>query len=167
MNLEQAIRTAIAYEKEVRDIYDEGGRTVNDEYGRNFFRAMADDEQRHVDYLEHKLEQWRKNGRITVDELDSAVPSRSVIRRAVNKIGVQMNKDARGMKEQQLSKALQVEIETSRFYRQMVAELSAEGRDLFAHFLEIEENHIEAVQFELDFISNTGYWFNIKEFDME
>jgi rubrerythrin len=67
----------------------------------------------------------------------------------------------------QLGKALQVEIETTAFYRKMVAQLPDEGRKLFARFLEIEENHIEAVQFEMDFTGNTGYWFNMKEFDME
>ena len=39
--------------------------------------------------------------------------------------------------------------------------------DAFARFLEIEENHIAAVQAELDYITNTGYWFDFKEFDME
>jgi len=45
--------------------------------------------------------------------------------------------------------------------------LAAEGRALFARFLEIENNHIKAVQFELDYMSKTGYWFDFKEFDME
>ena len=34
-------------------------------------------------------------------------------------------------------------------------------------FLEIENNHIRMVQFELDYVSKTGYWFDFKEFDME
>jgi hypothetical protein len=49
----------------------------------------------------------------------------------------------------------------------MVNELPAEGQALFERFLEIENNHIKAVQFELDYLSKTGYWFDIKEFDME
>jgi rubrerythrin len=60
-----------------------------------------------------------------------------------------------------------MEIETSAFYQKMVTELPTEGRELFARFLEIENNHIKAVQFEIDYISNTGYWFDFKEFDME
>ena len=60
-----------------------------------------------------------------------------------------------------------MEIETSDFYQKMVNELPAEGRTLFERFLEIENNHIKAVQFELDYLSKTGYWFDIKEFDME
>jgi len=38
---------------------------------------------------------------------------------------------------------------------------------MFARFLEIEENHIAAVQFELDYLTQSGYWFDFKEYDME
>ena len=53
------------------------------------------------------------------------------------------------------------------FYKQMVAEMQAESRKMFARFLEIEAGHIAIVQAELDYISHTGYWFDFKEFDME
>jgi len=66
-----------------------------------------------------------------------------------------------------LSRALKAEVETSSFYQNMVNEMSDEGQKMFARFLEIEENHIAAVQAELDYITKTGYWFDFKEFDME
>ena len=66
-----------------------------------------------------------------------------------------------------LSKALQVEKETSEFYRRMVDNLPEEGRRMFARFLEIENNHIDAVQFELYHLGSTGRWFGFEEFDME
>ena len=49
----------------------------------------------------------------------------------------------------------------------MVNEMTDEGQKMFSRFLEIEENHIAAVQAELDYITHTGYWFDFKEFDME
>ncbi len=167
MELEEAIKTAIVYEKKIRDIYLEGGRAVEDDHGRSFFQAMSADEQRHVDYLEHKLGQWRKTGKIVPERLETSIPSRETIQKAVQRVRQQMQGEDRGIKQQQLARALKVEMETSDFYRRMVTELSDDGRDLFARFLEIEESHIEAVQFELDYVSSTGYWFNIKEFDME
>ena len=78
-----------------------------------------------------------------------------------------MARDDRKDEKQMLSKALKAEIETSNFYRQMVAELADEGQKMFARFLEIEEGHINAVQAELDYLSHTGYWLDFKEFDME
>jgi rubrerythrin len=167
MELEEAIKTALMYEKKIRDIYLEGGRTVKDDHGRGFFQAMCEDEQHHVDYLEYKLDQWRKTGKIVPEKLQTTIPSRKAIQKALHRVRHEMKGEDRGIKQQQLARALKVETETSEFYRRMVAELSDEGRDLFARFLEIEENHVEAVQFELDYVSGTGYWFNIKEFDME
>ncbi|MCF8038188.1 MAG: hypothetical protein K9K79_02630 [Desulfohalobiaceae bacterium] len=55
-------------------------------------------------------------------------------------------------------------VETSAFYEKMVRELPEEGR-LFANFLKIEEKHLATVQFELDYLANTGYWFNFAEFE--
>jgi len=167
MELEEAIKTAITYEKNIRDIYLEGGRTVKEDHGRGFFQAMSEDEQRHVDYLEYKLDQWRKTGKMVPERLETTIPSGETIQKAVRRVRDQMKGEDRGIKQQQLTRALKVEMETSEFYQRMVAELSDEGRELFARFLEIENNHIEAVQFELDYVSSTGYWFDIKEFDME
>lgn len=167
MEIEKAIKTAIVYEKKIRDIYLEGGKAVKDDHGRSFFQAMSTDEQRHVDYLEYKLTQWSETGKLVPEKLETTIPSREAIRKGVKRVKHQMQGEDRGIKQQQLARALKVEIETSEFYRRMVAELSDEGRELFSRFLEIEESHIEAVQFELDYVSTTGYWFNIKEFDME
>ena len=78
-----------------------------------------------------------------------------------------MAEEDRGDEKQMLSKALTIEVETSGFYKKMVGELSDDGRALFSQFLIIEDGHITAVQAELDYLSNTGYWFDWKEFDME
>lgn len=167
MTLEEAIKTALEYEYKIRDIYLEGVKAVDDVAGKRIFQELADDEQRHVDYLEYKLDEWQKTGKITPEKLESTIPSRSVIRKEAAKVRSQMKRDDRGLKQQMLSKALKMEIETSNFYRQMVDRLTEEGRQLFARFLEIENNHIEAVQFELDHVSRSGHWFGFEEFDME
>ena len=78
-----------------------------------------------------------------------------------------MAREDRTDEKRMLSKALQVEVETSAFYRRMVAEMEGAAREMFARFLEIEDGHIAAVQAELDFISHNGFWFDFQEFDME
>lgn len=167
MTLEEAIKTALVYENKIRDIYRECVETVADPAGEKIFQQLADDEQRHVDYLEHKLEQWRSSGRVTAEKLESTIPPADLIRRQAAKAESHLMGDPRGLKQQMLSKALKAEIETSDFYRKMVEQLPGEGRTLFSRFLEIENNHIEAVQFELDHVGRTGYWFGFEEFDME
>ena len=167
MTLEEAIKTAIEYEIRIRDIYLEATAAVDDEVGKRIFETLGNDEQHHIDYLQHKLEQFQKTGAIEPEKLSSAVPDQESINREADKVKSLAAKDFLGIKSQMLSKALKMEIETSDFYQKMVNELPAEGRALFERFLEIENNHIKAVQFELDYLSKTGYWFDFKEFDME
>jgi rubrerythrin len=120
-----------------------------------------------VDYLASSLDLWQKTGKLKFEKLESTIPSRATIARAVGQLEDQMSGDDRKDEKQMLSKALKVEVETSDFYRKMVDEISGEGRQMFARFLEIEDAHIDAVQAELDYITKTGYWFDFKEFDME
>ena len=62
MNIEEAIKTAIEYEIRIRDVYREASAAVDDDAGKRIFDTLGDDEQRHIDYLEYKLD--RKKGLI-------------------------------------------------------------------------------------------------------
>ena len=167
MSIAQAIKTAIEYEIKIRDVYREAEAAMDDEAGKRIFAALGNDEQHHIDYLRHIQEQMEDTGKIEPARLESAIPSREALEREAAGIKSLVAKDFYGIRKQMLSKALKAEIETSDFYQRMVNELSDEGQALFARFLEIENNHINAVQFELDYMSKTGYWFDFKEFDME
>jgi len=167
MTVEEAIKTAIEYEARIRDIYREAAAVVDDEAGKRIFDTLGQDEQHHIDYLEHKLEEFLKTGAIEPGTLESAIPDQKSINQEADKIKSLAAKDFLGIKQQMLSKALKAEVETSAFYQKMVNELPIDARPLFERFLEIENNHIKAVQFELDYLSKTGYWFDFKEFDME
>ena len=63
--------------------------------------------------------------------------------------------------------SVNIEIATSRFYKELTDTLPAESAAMFARFMQIEDDHIALVQAELDYLSHTGYWFGTKEFDME
>ncbi len=167
MEMEKAIQTAIDYETKIRDIYRDAAQSVHDPEGKRFFKMMGDDEQYHIDYLMERLGFWRKSGKLSAEKLISAVPSKEIIQKETDKIKAHMStKDLSSVKVI-LSRALQAEVNTSNFYEKMVNEMTDEGQKMFSRFLEIEENHIAAVQAELDYITNTGYWFDFKEFDME
>ncbi|MGD2097873.1 MAG: ferritin family protein [Desulfobacterales bacterium] len=167
MNVEEALKTAIEYETELRDIYIEAAEAEDDDKGRKFFQSMGKDEQGHLDYLNDRLKQWRETGKISAEKLKSALPSREEIERQTAGVRSLAEKESRGLKSQMLSKALKMENKTSDFYRKMVDQMPAEAQQMFARFLEIENNHIRTIEFELDYIGRTGYWFDVKEFDME
>ena len=167
MNIEEAISEAIAYETRIRDLYREAAERTSDVKGVQVFATLAADEQRHIDYLAHKRRQWRQEGILSVEPLSSLVPPADRFPSEMAALQAQMDREDRTDEKRMLSKALQVEVETSAFYRRMVAEMEGDAQAMFARFLEIEDGHIAAVQAELDYISNNGFWFDFQEFDME
>lgn len=167
MQLETAIKTAIEYEIRIRDLYRDAAGQAVDPVGKRVFGALGEDEDRHVAYLRDRLDRWRRTGLLTVAALASSMPTRAAIEKELGRLETRMSRDDRGSERQMLSKALAVEVETSEFYQKLVDEMSGDGRRMFARFLEIENEHIAVVQAELDYVSQTGYWLDFKEFDME
>lgn len=167
LTLEKAITKAIEYETRIRDLYREAVKQTQDPKGQNVFQTLADDEQRHIDYLEAKRTQWYEEGRITVESLMSPIPAPEVLADDLEGLQQALDREDRRDEKRMLSKALQVEVETSAFYRRLVEQMEGDARAMFARFLEIEDGHIAAVQAELDYISHTGFWFDFQEFDME
>jgi rubrerythrin len=167
MELEATLKSALEFENRIRDLYIEAAANTEDAAGKKIFQDLADDEQNHVAYLESRLSEWQKTGAVTAEKLESIIPDRATVRKAAADLKSKIKQDTRGLKQQMLSRALELEIETSRFYEQLVAEVAEDHRAMFSRFLEIENNHIEAVQFELDHLTHTGFWFGFEEFDME
>jgi rubrerythrin len=166
MELEKAITTALDYEVRIRDLYLNLAQNAPNSEGRELFSALQEDEQRHVDYLNHLLDQWRQHGVVTKSDLATTIPSKKKIEASLAKLQPVVDRDDHKMEQQMLSKALEMEVATSRFYQQLIADIDEQYRPLFMRFLEIENAHIDIVQAQLDYIIGTGYWFDIKEFDM-
>jgi rubrerythrin len=169
MNIEKAIVMALEYENKVRDVYVEAVEQVSDPIAKKALQVLADEEQRHVDYLEMKLEQWKKTGAVTADGLNTAIPSKKDIEAGLKKLKESMKPKGRQVlaeHETVLRRALEVEVKTSDFYRQMVEQLPPAERPLFQRFMEIEEGHVAIVQAELDAVTGLGFWFDIQEFNL-
>jgi rubrerythrin len=167
VTVEEAIRTSIEYETRVRDVYVEAVRAAEKDEGRKLFQLMADEEQHHLDYLHGRLKQWNSDGTVTAEGLETALPSGEVIEENVEKLKDKVGGKPGTVEVQFLGKALAVERETSDFYRRMVDELPAEVQGLFRRFLEIEEGHLVLVQAQIDLVTGTGYWFDVREFNLE
>lgn len=167
MTIEEAIKTAIDFETQVRQVYRDAAEGASDPVGERIFKVLAEEEQGHLEYLRSKLDEWKKSGTLTAERLDTVIPSRERISKGISALEARRPGDERGGELQMLSRALDVEAKTSEFYKRMVKELPQEGKKLFAHFVEIEEGHLAIVRAEIDYLSKTGYWFDFKEFDME
>lgn len=165
--VEQAIVTAIAFETRVRDTYREAMDASSDETGKRVFGLLAKEEQGHLDYLNSRLEQWRKTGVVTAEALETRVPPVDVIEQGAKKLRSHLAGEDRGAEVKMLQKAEEVERATSEFYREMVNTLEDEAQRMFARFLEIEEGHLAIVRAEIDALSGSGYFFDLGEFNLE
>jgi rubrerythrin len=166
MNIELAITTALEYENRVVKVYEEAAVATQDPAGKKMFEVLVRDEQSHVKYLEFKLEEWKKSGRVTADRLETLVPSAERIAAGIKTLKARVATMSPENELRLLRRALQVEVETSGFYKSVVTELPAEARPLFARFVEIEEGHQTIVQAEIDSVSGLGFWFDMQEFDL-
>ncbi len=168
IRLDEALKTALEFEKKVLKVYEDAGKKSGDPVGLRVFRQLAKEEAGHVAYLESRLAEWQKSGHISLEEIETVVPSRERIAEGRKQAAKPMRgKAASATEVEYLERALAAEKETSAFYRKMVSELAEDRRKLFARFLEIEEGHVAIVEAELDAVSGSGFWFGMKEFDVE
>jgi rubrerythrin len=168
MTTEEAIKTAIEYENRVRDTYADAVKNAEDPIAIKVFTTLADEEQGHVEFLEHCLATWREKGILSTEGLRTAVPTPENIERGVQRLKQKLGgKGLEGPEVDMLRRALEVEVETSTFYRKMVDVLPVEGRGLFQRFVEIEDGHKAIVQAEIDTVTGMGFWFDFQEFDLE
>jgi len=166
MTLEEALKLALEYERKVRETYKQASQKAADKTGRRIFSVLGEEEQGHIDYLESRLKEWKKTGRITEAKLSSVVPSQKAIAEGVRKLDQKMSRADHGSELEMLRKALELETETSGFYQRMAANLGKQG-SLFEQFLKIEEGHKAIGQAEIDYLTKTGYFFDFQEFSME
>ena len=170
MTLEQAIQTALDFENRVRVVYQEAVARAVDPTAKRMLEVMVAEEQRHVEYLESRLAEWKQTGKVSAAALGTDIPSAKRIQEGVNQLKdrMQLPENQRREAIDTLKRAIAVEDETSTFYEKMVNELPAgEQQQMFQRFLEIESGHAAIVQAELDSVQGNGFWFDVREFGLE
>ncbi|MFC1726537.1 hypothetical protein ACFL4T_13020, partial [candidate division KSB1 bacterium] len=67
-----------------------------------------------------------------------------------------------------LNTAVDLEIKAGKFFRDKAEEVTDnEAKEMFLRLAEWEDSHLELIQWELDYIKNTGFWFGTPEFKMD
>lgn len=168
MTSEEIFSTALVYEKKIRDLYRSAVENIDDAQAKSLFKALADDEQSHVAFLEHSLAKLKDQKDLTVEKPVTAIPLPARDLEKIQAMADKIPKKILGDLKRVLNAALALEIETSRFYHDAIQKTQkGPVRDILEKFYDIEQRHVEVVQIELDFASNNGYWFNFMETDME
>jgi hypothetical protein len=168
MDLKEALTTAIGYENKVHTHYAKGAAEILDPRGKKVFATLAKEELGHLAYLKSRLDEWHKDGKISTPELPTILPTTDWIEEARKRVTKDPERTIAVKDEMELLKiALDLERQTSGFYRQLVETLPVPERPLFARFLEIESAHLAIVQAEIDAIAGHGSWFDVLEIRLE
>ena len=167
MTVEEAIISALDYERKVQDHYTQAADKTDDPKGREIFNALGDEEQQHVEYLDACLTKWRRSSVLDPVSLKSALPTREWIARGKAKMRKVSLDRSYANEVRMLKDALKLEVDVSDHYRMLVGSLAGEAQRLFRHFLEIEDAHTAIVQAEIDALEGTGFWFDFAEFNLE
>ena len=169
MKLDEAIKTALEYELGVYNVYLDAMEKASDETAKRMFQVLCQEEGEHLDYLRERLKEWEKEGKIQVKSLRTLIPGREAIDKSLKDLGKTVKPEpTKQIPELELlKKALEAEIKTSDFYKEMVRTLDGDGQRLFKRFVEIEEGHEAIVQAQIDAVGNWGFWFDTPEFRLE
>ena len=166
--LTQALRTALALERRVRDLYRSHIPPSEDAPGYEFYQLMADEEQHHVVFLEKTLEAWLNGAVVEGAELASTLPSLDAFDRSDTvhgEAGADELSDELRDELRILTEALRLEEEAGKFYEDVVSTLPEERRELFFPFLEIEAGHRAFVQFQIDMVTSLGTYARLPRND--
>ncbi len=169
MTLEEAIVSALEFEKRVRDHYVDAAQHATDPAGKKFFALLAREEEGHVDFLEQKLAEHRAGGKLGDAALPTVIPKSDWVVEGLDKLEAAAKPRRKGRDEdlERLFTALRLEDEATEHYKKLVATLGPEGRALFQRFLDIEDGHTALVQTEIDVANKTGYFYDFQEFNLE
>jgi rubrerythrin len=170
VKLDEAIKTALEFEGKVHKTYLDAMQAAESDVAKRAFRTLCDEEKGHIEYLRERLDEWKQTGKITVVELATVIPSRETIEAGVQRLKEKVAGQpgpGHDVELESLRRALEVEVETANFYKEMVRTLDADGQRLFRRFVEIEEGHQAIVQAEIDCLTGSGFWFDSFEVHLE
>ena len=169
MKLDDAIKTALEYEIGVHGVYLDAMNKTADPSAKRIFKVLCDEEMGHVEYLKNRLNEWQNTGKINVEKLETSIPGKQAINQSLQDLRRTMKPKPtqQRLELELLKKALDSEVKTSNFYKEMVRTLDGDGQALFKRFVEIEEGHEAIVQAEIDSVSHLGFWFDTPEFRLE
>jgi len=159
--------TALEYEKKIRDLYISAISIIDDERGKAIFKTLADEEQSHIDFLEHSIETLKNDGNIAYEQLRTSVPDTDIIQKNIASMKIKIPEHMLGDLKRVLSSALKLEIETTEYYQKAFDSTEGDIKEVMGKFVDIEQRHTDVVRFELDYASHNGFWLGFPEISME
>jgi rubrerythrin len=160
---------AIDFEHKGERFYREEERLTHDLEGKRMFAKLAGDEAAHA----YWLEKWRAGllatgsiAMLSQQLLNARLGGLRKIRFPAPTAFARSTPDANRLDA--LNRGIQTEVESRDFYKQAAGLVKeGQGKAIFAHLAEIEEQHRVLLQGEYDYLTNTGIFFGLPDFTLE
>ncbi|UCE20396.1 MAG: ferritin family protein [Gemmatimonadota bacterium] len=149
----EALGIAIYNEQAAYDFYRNLEHTIENESGKNKFKFLAEDEQRHRRLLEEQYEKESDGQKFVYDSGRAKT--------------VDVTVDSQASAVDAVDLALEAEKAAHEFYKQAAEKTNdEEGRRMFERLAEDEENHYETLRAEREALLGGPYWFSADEHRM-
>jgi rubrerythrin len=165
----KAIGTAIQLEKDGLAFYTKAAQQIHDPGGKRMFESLAADEAAHLRLFETVRESLLQEDRWpSPEQVASMSPGRFAHPPVFPTVG---QVKAVEIPERQLAvlrRGIQAEDESIAFYSEQMGWVDdADGKAMVAYLIEQEKGHRAILQGEYDYLTGTGFWFDVREFDLE
>ncbi|MCL5074653.1 MAG: ferritin family protein [Chloroflexi bacterium] len=173
-----ALQTAMQIERDGYAFYTSVATTTADAQGKAVFRTLAEDELSHLRTLESayqslaEVKRWPPLEQGIADRKVRTPPIFPKAEKGEDDITpTSTSAPARGEGDHELSalrRGIQAERDSIAFYTEAAAQASdPSGKVMYQYLIEEEEGHLLILQGEYDYLTRTGHWFGIPEFDLE
>ena len=163
--VENAIKEAIRLEINGRNFFNHAAEITHNELGKKMFEKLAAEEVRHIEVFSElftkilKEADWKKYVR------DEELKGESAL---IEKLKERM-KGAEGKSETQaLSIGMELEENAIRFFQKAADEVDdSAAKEIFRNISEEEKFHYDLLQAQHDSLTNSGFWLDSAEFQMD
>jgi rubrerythrin len=167
----EAIETAVQIEQEGLLFYTEAAKQVDDPKGKEMFRTLANDEQAHLELFENTRQTLSTRGAWPSPEEVATISPDRLAHPAIFPSLDQVESGEIEIPEHHLAvlrRGIQAENASIEFYSQQMNRTDdPDGKAMYAYLVSQEKGHRRILEGEYDYLTGTGFWFDIQEFNLE
>lgn len=163
----QGVLLAITVEKRGHGFYQQAAAATEDPKGRAMFARLAQDEVRHLEWLEAHKSSLEKTGQW--EDVALTGEALSLGKRVFPESsppGARVEGKTREMEA--LRRGMQAEKDSVSLYSELAARTTdPRGKGTFERLAQEEEGHYQLLQAELAYLGRSGFFFETPEFSLE
>lgn len=160
----EAIKMAIQLEKDGHTFFEEAAKKTENKLGKKMFETLAKDEINHLHTFQKMFDTITGTG--DWQQLAQGLPKVGKV--PIFEEEIQKKADVNPTELDALRTAMDVERKAIDFFTKVVEETEdLLAKKIFIRIKEEEEYHYDLLQAQVDYLTKSGFWFDVAEFHMD